>query len=174
MGLLLEFIFAWLLADFIVGFVHFYEDKCLNEKSANKIVQSILADNDLHHTKPMAMTKLSAWKNLNTSLYIGIPIVLLSLFMDIPIISMAMFIACFGNLFHKWSHTHSKKTNIVIKAMMFIGMLQTREQHNRHHFDENGIIIRKNAKTDFCVMTPYLNPILDKLKFWKLMEKLLK
>ena len=175
MGAILTITFAWLLADFIVGFVHWYEDRCLNEKSTNKIVREILRANDLHHSDPMAMTKLSTWENLNTSFYIGMPVVIISFLVGAPhVITLAFFIACFGNLFHKWSHLPKSKLNPVIRGMMAIGLIQTRAQHNKHHYDKNGVILRKDARSDFCVMTPYLNPILDKIRFFNILERILK
>lgn len=175
MGTILTIIFAWLMADFIVGFVHWYEDRCLNEKSTNKIVREILRANDLHHTEPMAMTKLSLWENLNTSFYIGMPVVVISFFVNAPhVVTLAFFIACFGNLFHKWSHLPKQKLNIFIRGAMALGLIQTRAQHRKHHYDNKGIILRKDARSDYCVMTPYLNPILDKIQFFKTLEKILR
>ena len=44
-------------------------------------------------------------------------------------------------------------------------MIQTREMHNKHHQGERN--------TNYCVMSNFLNPLLDKAQFWRRLEALI-
>ncbi len=43
-------------------------------------------------------------------------------------------------------------------------IVQTPSHHNQHH--------RKGKDTHYCVLTDFLNPILDRFHFWRGLEKL--
>ena len=175
MEFLVTLLGSWLLADFVAGFIHWYEDKMLLEKGKNKIVNQIIEDNQLHHNKPYAMLKLSPWENIKQSMIASSAIAcVLFIFGAHTIFWLGFFLAGFGNLVHRWSHTNPRKLNRTIRLFQTVGLLASKEHHDLHHFKDRKIVAKEDAKIHYCVMTAYLNPILDKLKFWDLMERILK
>lgn len=162
MDIILTIIGAWLFADFFVGFIHWFQDKCLSRESKIPFIKEVSIANDLHHIEPMHMLTLTKWKNMNTSVMIGLPLsIVLFLINAHPIFQLGVFFSYFGNIIHRWSHEPSKKLNPLIRFLQRVGTFQSKEVHNRHHFDENGVIQREDAIENFCVMTNYLNPTIN-------------
>jgi len=168
---------AWILADFISGIVHWYEDKILVGFQRNRFLDQIRKDNELHHEKPGAMLQLSAFQNIETSL-IAIPIAFALWVFGAPdVVSLAVFFSTFGNLIHRW--THQRRLIWPIRALKMIGLFQSKDHHWAHHHDAHGsmksFVIRPNKKEEaterYCVMTDWLNPILDRVGFWDILEK---
>jgi hypothetical protein len=165
---------AWLLADFMTGLVHWSEDRLLVRPSKFHFIETIRKDNDMHHWKPTSMLRFTVSENINTSVVIAWPIAVLCAIVGAPdFVSLAFVFAGFGNLVHRWTHTPKYQIPRVVRALQFVGLMCTGEQHGRHHFNERGLILKSNTTEKYCVMTCYLNPILDGLGFWKILERLL-
>lgn len=159
---------AWLLADFLTGLVHFAQDRLLLNPSRFLFINQIKLDNDLHHAKPAAMTRFSMWENINTSVPFTVPIAGGLFLLGCPtVIWLAIFFASFGNLVHRFAHMPKKKVHPLIRMVQWTGLFITFDHHHVHHFDENGVIKKEDTAVRYCPMTNWLNPILDKLKvFW--------
>jgi ubiquitin-conjugating enzyme E2 variant len=52
-----------------------------------------------------------------------------------------------------------------VRALQRIGLMQSRGHHGVHH--------RAPYAIRFCPMTNYLNPVLDRMQFWRTVERAL-
>jgi plasmanylethanolamine desaturase len=169
-----DVLFAWLLADFISGIIHWSEDRYLNTPSRFKFLDGIRTDNDLHHLKPYAMLKFKVFQNINTSVVIAWPLALILYFIGAPtFIWLALCFVSFGNLVHRWAHTIPDRQDPLVRLLQRIGLLCSFEQHALHHFSTTGVVKKEESSMRFCVMTCWLNVLLDKINFFKALEKII-
>lgn len=164
---------AWLLADFLGGIAHWYEDKVLNKPSMYKFLDDIQKDNEVHHDRPAALLQYTLWQNINTSVAITLPLTIVLYFIGAPtVITLAVFFASFGNLVHRYAHTPKAKRPAFVRFMQMTGLFLTFEQHAKHHFSPTGLVKKEDSKVCYCPMTSWLNPTLDKINFFGLLEKI--
>lgn len=162
---------AWLLADFISGIVHWWQDRYLTTNRKWKWVLAINADNDEHHKSPGAMAKKSTWQTINTTAPILWPLAILSLLLGGPaVITLGLFFGGFANLIHKWAHTADSKLNPVIRFMQDTGLFISKRHHGAHHYNRGRTIRKENTHDKYCPMSDFLNPFLDTIRFWKGLE----
>ncbi len=168
-------IIAWLLADFLTGLVHWWEDRALLDHSRIAFLNGVRRDNDLHHRCPPHFLSLSWWQNINTTApfawigslglwFAGVP----------PVICLAIFFAGFGNLVHRWSHEKRKQLPVLVRVAQKSGLFISQSHHNGHHFKRGKLVLRHESRIRYCVMTNWLNPILDYVRFWRFLELLLR
>lgn len=175
----MTWLLAWILADFISGVIHWWEDKVL-QPSKSHVLETIRKDNELHHSKPGAMLKLPMWDNVETSCMIGWPIAFILGMMGAPeVICIAIFYASFANLVHRFAHM--RKPMWPIRSLQMVGIFQSPAHHWEHHhakaWDDFGgyfyyLTQRQESKRRYCVMTDWLNPVLDWVGFWRLLERI--
>lgn len=162
---------AWLLADFLTGFVHWFEDRYMNMHSLN-FLQSIADDNDEHHRKPTAMLQSSGWVNMQSGAAVGWPVAFVLWMIGMPtIVWLVPFFAAFGNLVHRWSHTPRRQLPRWIRMMQESGLFISHEHHDRHHRSMKRLIPKHIAGYKFCPMTDWVNPVVDGLGVWKVLER---
>lgn len=163
MSWILECCVALLAVDFASGLVHWCEDTFWTE--ATPIVgRWIVTPNVLHHRDATAFVTKSwiagSWDLAAAGLLIAIAAFLTGHFGP----GVALF-ACAGacaNLIHKWNHAPSRAPRVV-RVLWRMGLLQRPSQHARHHGGD------KN--TAYCVITPFVNPVLDRFRFWRALER---
>lgn len=166
----MTFIFAWILADFISGIVHWAQDRLLIEPKS-RFLKSVQADNELHHDRPAAMLSFTPLENINTSVIVAWPLALLLFIIGAPpVIWLAVFFASFGNLVHRFAHLPRAKLPRIIKVLQSTGVFISVAHHAKHHFDEMGVIGRMSTSRRYCPMTNWLNPILDRFGFFNFLE----
>lgn len=173
-SILFQILLAWLLADFITGLVHWFEDKYLDHDKTLNFLTSIAEDNDLHHKKPTAMTQSSGWTNMKSGFVVGTPVAIIAWFLGAPLwFWLACFFSGFGNLIHRWSHIPERKLNPLIRGMQKVGLFISHAHHDSHHRSMAKLIPKHLSGYRFCPMTDWVNPILDYFKFWTRLEWLL-
>ncbi len=162
---------SWLLADFLTGIAHWAQDKLLTFEPKNKWLRGIKADNDLHHAKPAAMLRFTWWENINTSAPYTWPTAAVLFWLGAPpLIYLAIFFGSFANLIHRFSHMPKGKLNRFLRFMQWTGLFISIEHHREHHFDRNGVIRKEDTTVRYCPMTDWVNPILDRIRFWSALE----
>lgn len=167
LGFLPTLLFAWLLADFVTGIAHWVQDRLLFKPTKFKFLNDIKTDNDLHHSRPTAMLKHTAWQNINTSVPLALPAAALFFVLGAPTVFwLAAVLGAFANLIHRFAHTPRSKLNPVIRFLQDTGLFISGEHHNVHHFDENGVIKKEDTTVRYCPMTNWLNPVLDRIGFF--------
>lgn len=165
-------LFAWLLADFISGVVHWWEDRAIVGKSRFKFINSIREDNERHHVMPGYFLRYSWWGNINTTAPLAWAIAAILFATNWPtILWQTFFFIGFGNLIHRWSHEPDARIPAPIRWMQNTGLFISPKHHSGHHYNkEVGLVSRAESNRRFCVMTNWLNPILDRIKFFHYLE----
>lgn len=153
-----------LVADFLSGFIHWAEDTFWTEETP-LIGEWIIAPNDLHHRDGAAFLKKNWWDSSKDSVAIGAAVVVVAFathHFGWQIILFAI-VAANANQFHKWAHVHPMKVPAWVRGCQKIGLLQHPKHHASHH--------RGLKNTAYCVITEYLNPVLDGIGFWRALER---
>jgi ubiquitin-conjugating enzyme E2 variant len=154
-------IIGWIIADLIGGFVHWYEDRVA--KPNWPILEKYLWEpNRTHHVDPMDFTKTPFWAR-NSTTFIAATVVggiWLALFGPSVVLLFAYIGGMVQNEVHY--HTHKKATGWIL-VLQQIGIIQSIPEHSRHH--------KPPQDRNFCILTNWCNPVLEKLKFWSWLER---
>lgn len=149
---------CWIAADFLSGVFHWLEDRYARE-SWPIIGKYIAAPNELHHRQPSAFLAGSYWKRNWTTLAATLPFFVL-LFPGKW--CLVLLFASQANEIHAWAH---QRCGGWVRVFQSTGILQSSREHGLHHHSPYAV--------RYCVMSDWLNPILDELKFWRFLEKLI-
>ena len=148
---------CYLLADLLAGFWHWVEDRYFREDWP-VIGKYIAEPNDLHHRKPNAFLAQSYWQR-NWTTILPATIGFLLTFPN-PLCLVFVFVSQ-ANEIHAWAHSKGKVSRWVA-TLQQTGILQSPKHHADHH--------RNPFDVKYCVMTDWLNPLLDQLQFWQRLE----
>lgn len=162
----LEALGAWLLADFITGLVHWWEDAYA--QADWPVIGPLVAEpNLLHHRDPRAMTRLPWWRNVDVPVIVGALVLggLTAIHALTWPLTLAILLAAFTNLVHRWAHQSAAENGRLITWMQETGLIQSRAQHALHH--------RWPRKSHYCPLTNALNPVLEHLDFWRRLERVI-
>lgn len=164
MIILLKALLVTLLADLVSGLVHWIEDVYF--KPGMPIVHEIAVANDLHHHRPREFLNNSWWQSSRDLVLAALLIVLAATLMGAcnwMVVLFAILVAN-ANQMHKWSHQNRRENNRLILFLQKIKVLQTPRHHALHHSGE------KNSH--YCVITNILNPVLERINFWRTLESI--
>ncbi|MDB6028325.1 MAG: Kua-ubiquitin conjugating enzyme hybrid localization domain protein [Verrucomicrobiales bacterium] len=160
---LLEVIGVILAADFVAGFIHWFEDAYVRENTP-LIGKWVARNNIIHHHYPRYFTKKNWWQSSWDLL--GLSSVLILAAWALGVLSWHVWLFAFvvtnGNQVHKWAHQTRKENGRFISFLQDIRILQTAHHHALHHTDP------KNSH--YCVVTNILNPVLNGVGFWNGLE----
>lgn len=156
-----------LLVDFLTGFFHWLEDSYWSPETPI-LGKWIVVPNRAHHADGQAFLKKSWLESCWDLLIVAIIIIAAAYFLNRLTWEVWLFavLVANANQIHKWAHIardENKPWIIALLQKMYI--LQRPRHHGQHH--------RKPNNTHYCTMTNALNPILDKIKFWRALEWLL-
>lgn len=162
---ILELIGTVVLADFVSGFVHWAEDTFGTEETPI-IGKWIVVPNVLHHEFPSAFTKKN-WVQSSWDLLL-VSIIILIVSWAFGFLTWYVWLFCIleanANQIHKYAHLPQKSIPIFVRVLQKLRLLQNAKDHAIHH--------RGEKNTAYCVITPYLNPVLDMLGFWRFLERI--
>ena len=152
-----------LVADFATGFFHWLEDTyCTTD-----LLYNICNDNIVHHETPNAMIAGTIWSRSVPTFIIWVAsMVTIGLAINTWQTYLMLTIAALGNEIHYINHISRKNMNGVRRFLSDSGLIQSRQQHNRHHS-------RPYTKC-YCVITSLTNEVLDITRFWRGLELLVK
>lgn len=155
MDISIQIAIGWLLADALSGVGHAIGD---NERLGNlKIVRAIVGKNVDHHADPLYIVN-QGFIGRNLSSWVMVFVIGLS---TLPLLgpSALWFSMVAGGLLvsevHRWAHC-PKLAPSWVQFMQRTGAFQSPRHHWRHHRDP--------YDHHFCLLTDYLNPIIDKLR----------
>jgi len=155
---------SWLGADFIAGLFHFVEDRYWDE-STPIVGRLVGGPNKKHHSEPRAFLRGNYWQRNYTTIMPASVGVGLCLCLE-PLRDYWLMFAFLtqANEVHCWAHQPGK-VNWLVEALQETGLVQSARHHNGHH----------GAPYDirFCVMSCWLNPWLDRGRFWIALEWLI-
>jgi hypothetical protein len=162
--ILLKLFLSILISDLITGAVHWWEDAFGNPnwKYFGKL---IVVPNLEHHQYPRKFIKGTFFNRVKLSFYFAIGIGVIFYFTGLLnyYTSFTLLYASIANECHAISHRTDAENGKLICWLQKIGLIQSKRMHGLHHsapYDCN-----------YCVQTNYLNPILNKIKFWESLEK---
>lgn len=158
-----QIVFLWLLADFITGAIHWWEDTYGNP-TWPIIGKYVIMPNIEHHIKPRGLLQGTYFDRVNTSFATAV-IVIMILWLcgwhSWRMIVCLMFCVQ-GNEIHAMGHRSDKENGKIVLFLQKIGLIQRRKTHGWHH--------KAPYETNFCVMTEFVNPVLNKINFWMRLE----
>lgn len=152
-----------LVADLISGIVHWFEDT-YGDPTWPVIGPTIILPNILHHDVPLKFTEAPFWKR-NRGV-IGVTLVVGGLFalagwLNLMTIT-ALVAGTFANEVHRWAHLKPDQLPWGVRALQKAKILQTAQHHWAHH--------RHGYNTHYCTITNMLNPSLDGLRLFRIIE----
>ena len=161
--IILQIIAILILVDFFSGFFHWIEDSYFTE-NIPLIGRFIIIPNIIHHHSPRHFTKSPFWhRNLVTAILCSIIFTFISLLFGATWqVGLFCLVGAFCNEFHCWAHRTQKENGPIISLLHSCSIIQTPSHHSTHH---------TNPKARaYCVLTNFLNPILDWVEFWRKLE----
>jgi ubiquitin-conjugating enzyme E2 variant len=163
MLIVLNVLLVILAVDFFSGLLHWAEDS-YGQPHWPITGKYITQPNQLHHKSPSEFTKNSWFESANVLLVIGGAVVGLAAVAGVlswPLLLFAA-IGVNANEIHKWTHVGRRHKARLVTALQSLGLLQTGKHHGRHHAG--------NKDSHYCLITNFMNPVLDRLKFWRGLE----
>lgn len=155
----------YLLADFAGGLFHWSEDT-LGADDTPVWGPLFAAPNSLHHSQPSAMNRIHWLKNNAPLFALAAAVVLIAWALGKLTWEVWLFaiLGGFNQQAHRFAHGVRLRLPRVILFLQRIHFLQDARHHWRHHTPP--------YTCSYCVLTPWLNPVLDILGFWRLMDRL--
>ena len=162
----LEFVAVWLLVDFVSGVAHWAEDTYGHETTP-VIGRWIVTPNLLHHRDGSAFVAKSWFASSWDLAAAGVAIVAAAGLAGALTWHVVLFalLGANANQIHKWNHMARSRVPLAVRVLQRLHLLQTLRHHAQHHSGA------KNSH--YCVITEFLNPVLDGLGWWRLLERLL-
>ncbi len=152
------------LADFITGVFHWLEDRY--GKPHWPIIGGIIAANQEHHYRPRAFLAGHFLQRNGTVFILGA--IFLAGFWAFGLLNLltgsAIVFGVLANEIHRLAHRSPKENGRLITLIQKTGLMQSFKHHARHH--------RAGKDTHYCVMTNYLNPLLERARFFRVLETL--
>jgi len=163
---LLQLFLLWVAADFITGIFHWWEDSYGNPNW--KIIgKYVVQPNLVHHKQPHKLLEGSYWSRINTTVF-GVAIVATLLWL-FGLLSWQVIVGLAfctqSNEVHAMSHRPETKTSKLVRFLQNIGIFQSKKMHRWHH--------KAPYETNFCAMSDFCNPILNKIGFFEKLEHLI-
>ena len=161
-----EILATVLIADFVSGFFHWLED-AYGRKEWPITGWLITEPNILHHHDPRYFTRHSWVRSSWLLLCIGLSILVIAWLCGLLTWHVWLFVALGvnANQIHKWAHRSPVENGPFLSFLQRIRLLQTPRHHAHHHTSP------KNSH--YCVLTNFLNPILDAIRFWDALEAMI-
>jgi ubiquitin-conjugating enzyme E2 variant len=156
-----------LLADLVSGVVHWAEDTYARFKPKRKLrlINLIARDNDIHHRRPRDFLKRN-WRQSSWDLAL-IGALLLAAAHALGVLSWAVLLFVLlsvnANQMHKWAHRNPRENPALVTWLQRMHLLQSPRHHGRHHGG--------NKDSHYCVVTNFLNPVLEEVSFWRRLER---
>lgn len=154
------------IADLITGFFHWFEDR-FGKPTHRFIGRAVIVPNLIHHFHPRHMTRHTWWQSADVLVLIAGTVALISWPLGLMSwqLGFTLLLMANANEVHKWAHRTKKENGRLISFLQNARLVQTPRHHNKHH--------QKAKDNHYCSLTNFLNPILDKLAFWRGLEKMI-
>lgn len=154
---------TWLATDFLSGFFHWMEDS-YGGPFWPVFGRHVTKPNILHHYAPRAFVTNSWFLSSRLLLLIGSTIAILTLALGIFnwMVALAVFLGVNANQVHKWSHRTRGENGRFVVFLQRARLIQSPSHHHRHH--------THGKDSNYCVLTDFLNPVLDGTRFWRGLE----
>jgi ubiquitin-conjugating enzyme E2 variant len=151
--------------DLVSGLVHWVEDTFWTEKTP-VLGRWVVTPNVLHHHSPSAFVEKSWLESSWDLLLVGLGILAVAWATHCLTWQVWLFVAVGANAnqIHKWAHLPARRLPLAVRALQRVGILQSAAHHAAHH--------REAKNSAYCVITPWVNPVLDRLGMWRALERI--
>ncbi len=151
-----------LVADFLSGLAHWIEDTYFSPSTP--LLGRTINKNVQHHLHPGLFVS-NPWhvtirSSLICALVVGLPLIAFGSLRWWS--GLGLGVAVFANQVHKWAHMQTSSVPHAVRFLQRWHVLQRPEHHAVHHAGA------KNHR--YCVVTNVVNPVLDAVRFWRLLE----
>lgn len=155
---IVKFSSAYMLADFITGLYHWAED------NYETWPRNVLCHNRYHHLNPKAMIQYGSYWNtfIDTFRYSCVLLLPIWYLDGGPVWYFTIIIGSTANVIHSFTHVPREQLPMSVIFLQNWGIFQSPYQHRIHHTGKQN--------TNYCVMTNYLNPVLEYINFWRRLE----
>jgi ubiquitin-conjugating enzyme E2 variant len=163
--------FTWALGDFVTGTLHWAADTYGTEKTPI-LGQSIIKPFRSHHHYPRDICSHNLVVTVGNSCLIAVPALAACLYvlwsyeasrfvtLIIFMVVMLALVTVATNLFHKFAHQENPSGTI--RWLQRKGIILSPAHHELHHVSP--------FDTHYCITNGWLNPTLQKLKFFRGLE----
>ncbi|RJQ22560.1 hypothetical protein C4580_00730 [Candidatus Woesearchaeota archaeon] len=162
----LALLIGLVFADFASGFVHWAADTW-GSQDWPVVGQSLLKSFRDHHRDPMGITRHDYFETNGDSFLVSLPVLfpsVLYLFGFWRLVAVVFFVGiAFTNQFHKWAH--EVRPAGFVRVLQKSGLILSKKGHRGHH--------RRPFSRNYCITTGWLNPLLNKVCFWRILEKVI-
>lgn len=69
------------------------------------------------------------------------------------------------NQCHKWAHEVHSRPHPLVSFFQKAGLIISHERHHKHH--------QGNFDSNYCIINGWMNPILDYINFWRVVENII-
>jgi plasmanylethanolamine desaturase len=167
-------ILGYVGADFASGMVHWLGDT-YGDKNTPIVGERFVKPFRDHHTHPLGIVEHDYVQvNGNNSIVLAMYMVPIGLIFSDPTSQLHLVVLCFSvfftmgvfmtNQFHKWAHMDDAPAYILF--LQRIGLILGKEHHDVHHTSPHD--------TYYCITCGWMNPILQKLRFFETLESVLR
>ena len=159
-----QIILSYLIADFIMGGFHWAKDTYCSPFTPI-IGRKFIWDSRLHHIKPRYVLEFSNSQLFFNSAKWTLPwIVPLAFFIPYPVFMFSLFIfISLNEVIHKYAHMMDHERPLFASILQKLYITQSYDDHHIHHISPH--------EMNYCPMTSVLNPILEKIHFWRYIEE---
>jgi ubiquitin-conjugating enzyme E2 variant len=154
---------TWLFTDFLSGFFHWTEDAYGNPFWP-VVGRHVTKPNILHHYIPRAFVTNSWYLSSRLLVLICTLVVAITVVLGVFnwMVALAVLLGVNANQVHKWSHRTRHENGPFIVFLQRARVIQSPSHHHRHHVHDKD--------SHYCVLTDFLNPVLDGTGFWRRLE----
>lgn len=162
---MVDILFCLLIADFITGLVHWIEDTYGVKTWPWPLLTAVVLPNIDHHKNPTFIATMSTLISRNWQTVVPlVGVSLIFLYFGIWQVALILTLSSFGNEVHAWNHR--RKNSFPIDFLQDAAIIQTPQQHARHH--------KPPYDRYYCTLTNITNAVLERIHFWKGLEYILR
>jgi hypothetical protein len=158
---------VWIITDFLSGVFHWLED-AYGDPAWPIVGRHVTKPNILHHYVPRAFVANSWFVSSRLLLAICTVVVAVTVAAGVFnwLIALSAALAVNANEIHKWSHRSRRENGPVVTMLQRLRLIQSPSHHQQHH--------QHGKDSHYCVLTEFLNPVLDGLGFWRGAERVIR
>jgi ubiquitin-conjugating enzyme E2 variant len=163
---------GYLLADFLAGSVHWIADRFF-DPATPLLGPMLIAPFRDHHEDALGITRHDFFEVSGNNALLTIPLVIWLAARPTPVGALPHFLVVLGasltlalfatNQFHSWAHSPSPPR--FVRQLHAWGLILTPKRHARHH--------RGLHDCAYCVTSGWLNPLLDRMRFFERIERMI-
>ena len=155
-----------IIADFVSGVFHWMEDRYGGPSWP--VIGPLIRATIRHHKKPMRMTDRTFAQRNGPTLFIAALVAagFYALGWINPITITGVIAGGMANELHNWAHRKSSKNVPIVNWLQSIGLIISPLEHAKHH--------RNGKNTHYCAVTGWMNAPLERIRFWRRTEALIR